>query len=86
MDSAILLFMATDFDRLIERRNPENFSVEVGKETWEYIGRGFTKYKNRCGRLEQALKRCCDETDYCYVCDNHPSHGHSKDCVLNAAV
>jgi hypothetical protein len=33
-----------------------------------------------------ALVRCCDETDYCYVCDNHPSHGHAKDCSLAVFV
>lgn len=36
-------------------------------------------------RLTAALQRCCDETDYCYVCDNHPSHGHAADCPLGAA-
>ena len=33
-------------------------------------------------RLREALRRGCDETDYCYVCDCHPSHGHAKDCAL----
>lgn len=22
------------------------------------------------------------DNDYCYFCDNHPSHGHSKDCPV----
>jgi hypothetical protein len=34
--------------------------------------------------LRAAHQRCCDETDYCYVCDNHPSHGHAKTCALAA--
>jgi hypothetical protein len=33
-------------------------------------------------RVMAAHQRCCDDTDYCYVCDNHPSHGHAKDCPL----
>jgi hypothetical protein len=38
----------------------------------------------RVTELEAALRRGCDETDYCYVCDCHPSHGHAKDCALAA--
>lgn len=32
--------------------------------------------------LTAALERACDETDYCYACDNHPSHGHAASCTL----
>jgi hypothetical protein len=49
------------------------------------------RYRAKCKRLEAenetlraAHQRCCDETDYCYVCDNHPSHGHAKTCALAA--
>lgn len=38
----------------------------------------------RVTELEAALRRGCDEADYCYVCDCHPSHGHAKDCALAA--
>ena len=33
-------------------------------------------------RLKQALSMAEDDGDYCWVCDNHPSHGHSKDCPM----
>jgi hypothetical protein len=32
--------------------------------------------------VAEAMQRCCEETDYCYVCDNHPSHGHASTCAL----
>lgn len=25
------------------------------------------------------------DNDYCYLCDNHPSHGHAKDCPAASA-
>jgi hypothetical protein len=33
----------------------------------------------RVKELREALERCCDENDYCYVCD---CHGHASDCPL----
>jgi hypothetical protein len=36
-------------------------------------------------RMYDALKKSADEYDYCFVCDNHPSSGHSKDCPLYEA-
>lgn len=33
-----------------------------------------------------GLKNAEDDTDYCYVCDNHPSHGHAKDCPMSPAL
>lgn len=31
--------------------------------------------------LRRAVLRCCDETDYCYACDCHPSWaGHKLAC------
>ena len=26
------------------------------------------------------LKSWMADGDYCFICDNHPSHGHSEDC------
>ena len=31
--------------------------------------------------LAKAFKYA-DDVDYCWACDNHPSHGHAKDCEL----
>ena len=33
-------------------------------------------------RLREALAKACYEQDYCWVCDNHPSHGHAPNCFL----
>lgn len=33
-------------------------------------------------RMHDALKRAADDSDYCYVCDNHPSGGHAADCPI----
>jgi len=35
-----------------------------------------------CTGMAAGLQRCADESDYCYACDNHPSHGHAEDCPL----
>jgi hypothetical protein len=32
------------------------------------------QYKNLLSHIE--------EVDFCYICDNHPSSGHSLDCPL----
>lgn len=29
------------------------------------------------------LLKWIDDSDYCYLCDNHPSHGHAEDCPFN---
>lgn len=34
-------------------------------------------------RLTRGHERCNTETDYCYVCNCHPSHGHASDCPLH---
>lgn len=34
----------------------------------------------------ENLKKWVDDGDYCFLCDNHPSSGHSEDCPLNDAV
>lgn len=33
-------------------------------------------------KLRAALKRCADESDYCYACDRHPAAGggHGSEC------
>lgn len=36
-------------------------------------------------KLKKALNKVEEhslEDDYCYVCNNHPSSGHSPDCVF----
>jgi hypothetical protein len=33
-------------------------------------------------KLKRALSMAEDDGDYCWVCDHHPSHGHSKDCPM----
>jgi hypothetical protein len=38
--------------------------------------------KHEARQLKAALERACDETDYCYVCDMHPSSGHADGCLL----
>jgi hypothetical protein len=32
--------------------------------------------------MKRALKLFADDNDYCLVCGNHPSSGHSKGCPL----
>lgn len=34
--------------------------------------------KNMWERLIEFI----DDNDYCPFCDNHPSHGHNKNCIL----
>lgn len=74
--------MPTDFDSFIESENHANFTIVVGKELWEHINKKLLKAEGLNIKLKNAHKRCCYETDYCYVCDSHPSHGHEKDCPL----
>jgi hypothetical protein len=31
--------------------------------------------------LLAGIKKACDESDYCYVCDNNPSYRHAPDCA-----
>jgi hypothetical protein len=33
-------------------------------------------------RMRTALQLSCDETDYCWVCDNHPSRAHQPGCPV----
>lgn len=35
--------------------------------------------------LRAALARVEDDSDYCYVCDQHPSTGHADDCLMRPA-
>jgi hypothetical protein len=35
-------------------------------------------------RFLAACNRTCDETDWCPVCEHHPSSGHFRDCPLAA--
>lgn len=42
-------------------------------------------FAKRIKQLEKALDRVAhhsSENDYCFVCDNHISSGHSPDCAL----
>lgn len=32
--------------------------------------------------LVAAVKANADETDFCLVCGEHPSHGHSEECFI----
>lgn len=32
--------------------------------------------------LREAVQRACEETDYCFACDQHPSVGHRENCPL----
>lgn len=32
--------------------------------------------------LHQRITQINGEGDYCYACDEHPSHGHAEDCPL----
>ena len=41
---------------------------------------------SRASQMEEAVQRCCDESDYCYACDCHPSHGHADSCPLTRAA
>lgn len=34
------------------------------------------------GKWLAALKKQIIDHDFCFVCDNHPSHGHDPDCPL----
>lgn len=36
----------------------------------------------RYERMIAALKAYAEETDYCIICDEHPSHGHAKSCIF----
>lgn len=37
---------------------------------------------DQISRVIRAVAKNADENDYCVVCDNHPSHGHAKDCPV----
>lgn len=37
---------------------------------------------DRYEKLVEIVTANAEETDYCIACDNHPSHGHSSDCLL----
>jgi hypothetical protein len=51
-------------------------------EQVDQLSEGQVKRNAIIKQLREALQRCCDEQDYCYVCDNHPSHGHAPDCPV----
>ena len=34
------------------------------------------------GKALERLQEAIDDVDYCFLCDNHVSSGHSKDCPL----
>ncbi len=36
-------------------------------------------------KLLDACRKLAMENDFCIVCNNHPSSGHSKDCPLKEA-
>jgi hypothetical protein len=38
----------------------------------------FTQFE----KVKRAVKEFADDNDFCIVCQNHPSSGHSKDCPL----
>lgn len=75
--------MVTPYDNFIEKENHARFSIEIGKEVWETINKRLLKAEQESRSFRNAVERCCKESDYCYLCDNHPSHGHAKDCPLH---
>jgi len=34
------------------------------------------------GQWLANLEQQIEDSDYCYLCDNHPSHGHDKNCPI----
>lgn len=32
--------------------------------------------------LHAAVRRVCHDTDWCPVCEHHPSRGHAENCVV----
>lgn len=59
----------------------------------ERMGGGFRLYFETAGReiaaicrerdqLLAACVRTCQETDWCPVCEHHPSRGHREDCPV----
>jgi hypothetical protein len=40
------------------------------------------RLRAQVAKMRDALERTCEDTDWCPLCEHHPSHGHHDTCLL----
>jgi hypothetical protein len=51
-------------------------------EVTKLAERALGEFIEERDKLRDALIKACYDSDYCYVCENHPSSGHAPDCLV----
>lgn len=49
---------------------------------FETVAREIASIYHERDQLRAACVRTCEETDWCPVCEHHPSRGHRESCPL----